>query len=108
MRAEKPSRSTWNSGAPSRVLTIAAAHSSGTLTSRNFMAHAIRQREYKHHAERHVAAGTNLRDVMLGLNDGLVASFAVTSGVAGAFSTGNATLMAGLSEMLGGAVAMGL
>ena len=73
------------------------------------MAHAIRQREYKHHAERHVAAGANLRDVMLGLNDGLVASFAVTSGVAGAFSnTPSVVIMAGLAEMLGGAVSMGL
>jgi len=72
------------------------------------MAHAIRQREYKHHAERHVAAGANLRDVMLGLNDGLVASFAVTSGVAGAFTDSRVVLMAGLAEMLGGAVSMGL
>ena len=72
------------------------------------MAHAIRQREYKHHAERHVAAGANLRDVMLGLNDGLVASFAVTSGVAGAFSDTRIVLMAGLAEMLGGAVSMAL
>jgi len=73
------------------------------------MAHAIRQREYKHHAERHVAAGANLRDVMLGLNDGLVASFAVTSGVAGAFSNNpSVVIMAGLAEMLGGAVSMGL
>jgi vacuolar iron transporter family protein len=72
------------------------------------MAHAIRQREYKHHAERHVAAGANLRDVMLGLNDGLVASFAVTSGVAGAFADPRIVLMAGLAEMLGGAVSMAL
>jgi VIT1/CCC1 family predicted Fe2+/Mn2+ transporter len=72
------------------------------------MAHAIRQREYKHHTERHVAAGANLRDVMLGLNDGLVASFAVTSGVAGAFSSPSVVMMAGLAEMLGGAVSMGL
>ena len=72
------------------------------------MAHAIRQREYKHHAERHVAAGANLRDVMLGLNDGLVASFAVTSGVAGAFTNPRVVIMAGLAEMLGGAVSMGL
>ena len=72
------------------------------------MAHAIRQREYKHHAERHIAAGANLRDVMLGLNDGLVASFAVTSGVAGAFSNPRVVIMAGLAEMLGGAVSMGL
>ena len=72
------------------------------------MAHAIRQREYKHHAERHVAAGANLRDVMLGLNDGLVASFAVSSGVAGAFTDARVVLMAGLAEMLGGAVSMAL
>lgn len=72
------------------------------------MPHAIRQREYKHHAERHVAAGANLRDVMLGLNDGLVASFAVTSGVAGAFTNPRVVIMAGLAEMLGGAVSMAL
>ncbi len=72
------------------------------------MAHAIRQREFMHHAERHVAAGANLRDVMLGLNDGLVASFAVTSGVGGAFSNPGVVLMAGLAEMLGGAVSMAL
>jgi VIT1/CCC1 family predicted Fe2+/Mn2+ transporter len=72
------------------------------------MAHAIRQREYKHHTERHVAAGVFLRDVMLGLNDGLVASFAVTSGVAGAFTDSRVVMMAGLAEMLGGAVSMGL
>jgi len=73
------------------------------------MALSIRSREYDHHTEAvHAAGGAWVRDVMLGLNDGLVASFAVTSGVAGAFTTGNAAVMAGLSEMLGGAVAMGL
>jgi VIT1/CCC1 family predicted Fe2+/Mn2+ transporter len=45
---------------------------------------------------------------MLGLNDGLVAAFAVTSGVAGAFSSNRIVVMAGLAEMLGGAVSMGL
>jgi VIT1/CCC1 family predicted Fe2+/Mn2+ transporter len=70
---------------------------------------SIRRREYDHHTEEvHAAGGSWVRDVMLGLNDGLVASFAVTSGVAAAFTTGNVAVMAGLSEMLGGAVAMGL
>jgi VIT1/CCC1 family predicted Fe2+/Mn2+ transporter len=45
---------------------------------------------------------------MLGLNDGLVAAFAVTSGVAGAFASNRIVVMAGLAEMLGGAVSMGL
>lgn len=73
------------------------------------MAFSIRRREYDHHTEQvHAAGGSSLRDLMLGLNDGLVASFAVTSGVAGAFSSGNIVVMAGLAEMLGGAVSMGL
>jgi vacuolar iron transporter family protein len=68
------------------------------------------RREYTHHTERIHAAGggTSLRDAMLGLNDGLVAAFAVTSGVAGAFSSNKIAVMAGLAEMLGGAVSMGL
>lgn len=73
------------------------------------MALWLRRREYEHHTEQvHVAAGTSVRDVMLGLNDGLVASFAVTSGVAGAFITPGVVVMAGLAETLGGAVSMGL
>ena len=66
--------------------------------------------EYTHHTERihALGTGTSLRDVMLGLNDGLVAAFAVTSGVAGAFSSNKIVVMAGLAEMLGGAVSMGL
>jgi vacuolar iron transporter family protein len=68
------------------------------------------RREYTHHTERihSVGGGTSLRDAMLGLNDGLVAAFAVTSGVAGAFSSNRIVVMAGLAEMLGGAVSMGL
>ncbi len=67
------------------------------------------RREYTHHTERiHAVAGTSLRDVMLGLNDGLVAAFAVLSGVAGAFTSGSIVVMAGLAEMLGGTVSMGL
>jgi len=68
------------------------------------------RREYTHHTERihSVGGGSSLRDAMLGLNDGLVAAFAVTSGVAGAFSASKIVVMAGLAEMLGGAVSMGL
>lgn len=56
----------------------------------------------------HARSGSLLRDLMLGFNDGLVASFAVTSGVAGAFSNRLVVVMAGLAEMLGGAISMGL
>jgi vacuolar iron transporter family protein len=74
------------------------------------MALQVFRRDYTHHTERihAIGGGTSLRDAMLGLNDGLVAAFAVTSGVAGAFSSSNIVVMAGLAEMLGGAVSMGL
>jgi VIT1/CCC1 family predicted Fe2+/Mn2+ transporter len=73
------------------------------------MAIAIRRREYDHHTEQvHAAGGGSIRDLMLGLNDGMVASFAVTSGVAGAFTAVRVVLMAGMAETLGGAVSMGL
>lgn len=73
------------------------------------MAISVRRREFDHHTEQvHAAGGASLRDLMLGLNDGLVASFAVTSGVAGAFTAAKIVVMAGIAEMLGGAVAMGL
>ncbi|HKV55883.1 MAG TPA: VIT1/CCC1 transporter family protein [Candidatus Binataceae bacterium] len=67
------------------------------------------KREYANHTERvHAIGGTYLRDLMLGLNDGLVAAFAVTSGVAGAFTSERIVVMAGLAEMLGGSISMGL
>jgi vacuolar iron transporter family protein len=73
------------------------------------MALSVLRREYDHHTEQiHAAGGTSVRDVILGLNDGLVAAFAVTSGVAGAFSSPTVVVMAGMAEMLGGAVSMGL
>jgi vacuolar iron transporter family protein len=73
------------------------------------MPFAVRRREYEHHTERvHAMGGTAVRDLVLGLNDGLVASFAVTSGLTGAFTVGRVVIMAGLAEMLGGAISMGL
>ncbi|HXD90163.1 MAG TPA: VIT1/CCC1 transporter family protein [Candidatus Binataceae bacterium] len=66
-------------------------------------------RKYDQHTEKvHAPGGAMLGDMMFGLNDGLVATFAVTSGVAGAFASPKIVLMAGLAEMLGGAVSMGL
>lgn len=72
------------------------------------MAIALRRARQHHPEQETVASGGPLRNLMLGLNDGLVASFAVTSGVAGAFSTSRVVVMAGVAEMLGGAISMGM
>jgi VIT1/CCC1 family predicted Fe2+/Mn2+ transporter len=71
----------------------------------------IRKRRLEHHLQHpdneQAAEPGGMRDVMLGLNDGLVASFAVTSGVAAAFAAPRVAVMAGIAEMLGGAISMG-
>ena len=56
----------------------------------------------------HVPGGRSLRDLVFGMNDGLVAAFAVCSGVHGAAASGKVVLLAGLAELLGGTIAMGL
>ncbi len=70
-----------------------------------------RKRRQEHHLQHpedeQAAEPGGMRDVMLGLNDGLVASFAVTSGVAAAFSIARVVVMAGMAEMLGGGISMG-
>jgi VIT1/CCC1 family predicted Fe2+/Mn2+ transporter len=73
------------------------------------MAFPLLKRHFEHHTEKvHAGGGPRMRDLMLGLNDGLVAAFAVTSGIAGAFADPQVVIMAGLAETLGGAVSMGL
>jgi len=75
------------------------------------MALPTRKRRLEHHPQHpeteQAAEPGGMRDVMLGLNDGLVASFAVTSGVAAAFAAPQVAVMAGMAEMLGGAISMG-
>ena len=56
----------------------------------------------------HIPGGRSLRDLVFGANDGLVAAFAVVSGVNGAAVSTRIILLAGLAELIGGTIAMGL
>src|SRR5207302_2073240 len=56
----------------------------------------------------HIPGGRSLRDLVFGANDGLVAAFAVVSGVHGASVSTHIVLLAGLAELIGGTIAMGL
>ena len=56
----------------------------------------------------HIPGGRAVRDLVFGANDGLVAAFAVVSGVHGALVSTHIVLLAGLAELIGGTLAMGL
>lgn len=62
----------------------------------------------RHSEAAHIPGGRSLRDLVFGMNDGLVAAFAVVSGVKGADAGTKVVLLAGLAELLGGTIAMGL
>jgi len=70
----------------------------------------IRTREdgATHTEAAHIPGGRLLRDLVFGANDGLVAAFAVVSGVHGAAVSTRIVLLAGLAELIGGTIAMGL
>src|SRR5438045_7570450 len=72
--------------------------------------HFIRTREdgAAHTEAAHIPGGRSLRDLVFGANDGLVAAFAVVSGVHGAAFSTRIVLLAGLAELIGGTIAMGL
>lgn len=60
------------------------------------------------HTERHFTAGEVVRDVVIGMSDGLTVPFALAAGLSGAVSGTRIIMTAGLAEVAAGAIAMGL
>src|SRR5688572_30974301 len=60
------------------------------------------------HIERHFTASEVVRDVVIGMSDGLTVPFALAAGLTGAVATTEIIVTAGLAEIAAGAIAMGL
>ncbi len=56
----------------------------------------------------HIPGGSIVRELVFGANDGLVAAFAVASGVNGAGVKSSVILIAGMAELIGGTISMAL
>ena len=61
----------------------------------------------KHH-EQHFQSSDTVRDVVIGLSDGLTVPFALAAGLAGAVGATRLVVLAGLAEIAAGSLAMGL
>lgn len=61
-----------------------------------------------HHHEEHSKSSNMLRDVVIGMSDGLTVPFALAAGLSGAFDDTNLIVIAGLAEVAAGSIAMGL
>jgi len=60
------------------------------------------------HTERHFTAGETVRDIVIGMSDGLTVPFALAAGLSGAVSSTSIIITAGFAEVAAGAIAMGL
>jgi vacuolar iron transporter family protein len=60
------------------------------------------------HIERHFTATETVRDVVIGMADGLTVPFALAAGLSAAVSSTSVIVTAGLAEIAAGAIAMGL
>jgi VIT1/CCC1 family predicted Fe2+/Mn2+ transporter len=58
--------------------------------------------------EKHFTAGDAVRDVVIGMSDGLTVPFALAAGLTGAISQTHLIVTAGLAEIAAGSIAMGL
>lgn len=60
------------------------------------------------HKEMHFTAGDVVRDIIIGVSDGLTVPFALAAGLSGAAAPSSIILTAGLAEVAAGAISMGL
>lgn len=63
---------------------------------------------HTHHIEKHFTSGEVVRDVVIGMADGLTVPFALAAGLSGAVATTNIIVTAGFAEIVAGSIAMGL
>src|SRR5271170_5690032 len=63
---------------------------------------------YGQHIERHFTGGDIIRDLVIGMSDGLTVPFALAAGLSGALASSRLVVVGGLAEVAAGAIAMGL
>ena len=60
------------------------------------------------HIEKHFTSGEVVRDIVIGMADGLTVPFALAAGLSGAVTSTTIIVTAGLAEIVAGSIAMGL
>ncbi len=60
------------------------------------------------HQEEHLSSSDFLKDIVIGMSDGLTVPFALAAGLSGAVSNCDIIITAGIAEIVAGSIAMGL
>ncbi len=67
-----------------------------------------RNLNYMTHEEKHFSGSEIVRDIVIGMSDGLTVPFALAAGLTGAAQGNSVIVTAGLAEIVAGSIAMGL
>lgn len=70
--------------------------------------HPEQDRNLIDHNEEHVTSSEFIKDIVIGMSDGLTVPFALAAGLSGAVSSSSIVVTAGLAEIVAGSIAMGL
>src|ERR1039457_6811929 len=60
------------------------------------------------HGHKHFTGTATVRDIVIGMSDGLTVPFALAAGLSGAVDATSIVITAGLAEVAAGSIAMGL
>jgi VIT1/CCC1 family predicted Fe2+/Mn2+ transporter len=60
------------------------------------------------HVEKHFTGSQVIRDIVIGMSDGLTVPFALAAGLSGAVASNAIVVTAGTAEIAAGSIAMGL
>jgi predicted membrane protein (TIGR00267 family) len=60
------------------------------------------------HEEKHLESSDTIRDIVIGMSDGLTVPFALAAGLSGAVHSSGIVVTAGIAEIVAGSIAMGL
>ena len=60
------------------------------------------------HSEHHIKSSNTIRDIVIGMSDGLTVPFALAAGLSGAVASSGIVVTAGIAEIVAGSIAMGL
>ena len=63
---------------------------------------------HNHHHEEHLQSSDVLRDIVIGMSDGLTVPFALAAGLSGVVANSTIIVIAGIAEIAAGSIAMGL
>ncbi len=90
----------WAKMPASRRLIYTACHMSSRWPHTHSHPHT--------HEEVHFQSSNTVRDVVIGMSDGLTVPFALAAGLSGAVNSTRLVVLAGLAEIAAGSIAMGL